>query len=334
MTPRNVRFHHLAAVAVLLASCGFTIVCTRTLVLREGARPGFDYRPLIPGDRNSPRDWFFRLQGQREGGRTIAIAPFSIAQGPFWFEGEGGISDPALIAQSSDSYSCFEIFEDGHFGDVAYSFAFCGRYVSGGYQVFNSENADNRFYPGVYVLQFRIEYDGADLSYLTRPVGAQTWDTVTTVPLSYDTRMIPSMGAIGMHKGGVYDVLDLKWSTTPPVDPTAEERYGWHVQEAYRFDLSALERIENSDFGGANADLGSARDQLVQALGEVPSFVDARIGKQTARYTIRADQRLEKAQRKTTDQNATAAVLQLLLSLADQGNGFQRVAGRDYRPLF
>ena len=37
------------------------------------------------------------------------------------------------------------------------------------------------------------------------------------------------MGGLGFHKGGVYDVEGLTWTTTAPVDPTAEESFGWHV---------------------------------------------------------------------------------------------------------
>jgi hypothetical protein len=327
---------HVAAAVALLGCCGFVVICVRPLYFRDGARAGFEYTLLDFSNRKGPRDYFFRLQGQREGGRTVAIAPFFIYPGPFSFEGTGGISDPDLVGESSDAVACFELFEEGFFGDQAHTVDFCGRYVQGGYQVFSSENQDQRFYPGVYVLQFLVAYDGSQLSYSTRPLGATSWDLVTSVPFTFDGRLIPSMGAIGFHKRGVYDLLELIWNATMPLDTTAEEGCGWHVQEAYRFDLSALEKLEGAapDFAGATADLGLARSELGFALDQTPDFIDAKIGKQTVRYLTRADRRLEKAQEKASDQDANGAIIQLLKSLRDQGAAFQVIFVLDFRDEF
>jgi hypothetical protein len=326
----------LAAAAALLACCASSLACSVRLYLRDGARPRLEIRLLSPGDRKGPREYFVRLEGQREGGRTIAIAPFFVYPGPFSFQGVGGISDPDRIGASSDAIACFELFEDGFFGDTDRSVAFCGRYVQGGYQVFSSENQDQRFYPAVYQLEFRVEHDGANVSYYTRPIGAPSWDLVTSVPLSYETRLIPSMGGLGFHKGGVYDVEGLTWTTTAPVDPTPEESFGWHVMEAYRFDLAALENLEGAapDFAAATNDLGLARSQLSLALAETPDFLDAKIGKQVARYTIRGDRRLEKAQREAGDGDVNGAVKQLLRAFRDQGTAFQGAYRLDFRGQF
>jgi hypothetical protein len=329
---------NLTTLGVLLACCGFFVVCPEELRYRDGAIAGFEFRLVDPADRRGPRDYFFRLRGQREGGTTIAIAPFFVYPGSFSFEGVGGISDPGLLAQSSDSIACFELFEDGFFGDLAHTVDFCGRYTAGGYQAFNSENQDQRFYPSVYQLEFRVEYDDAtaQISYLVRPVGAPTWDLVTTAPFDYTTRLIPSMGAVGLHKGGIYDLEELSWTTTPPAAWTAETGFGWHVQEAYRFDLGALEKLEGAapDFPGASIDLGQARSHLSLALDLTDDFLDAKVGKQAFRYVVRADKRLEKAQRRATDGNADGAVSNLLKSLRDQGIAFQRTFALDFRDEF
>ena len=327
---------HLAALVALLGCSGFVVICVRPLYFRDGARAGFEYTLLVSGDRKSPRDYFFRLQGQREGGTTVAIAPFFIYPGPFSFEGLGGISDPALVGQSSDTVACFELFENGFFGDLAHTVDFCGRYSQGGYQVFNSENQDQRFYPGVYVLEFLIVYDGSELSYSTRPPGAPSWDLVTSVPFGFTNPLIPSMGGVGFHRRGVYDLLELSWTATMPLDTTPEQGCGWHVQEAYRFDLSALEKLEGAapDFAGATADLGLARSELGLALDLAPDFLDAKIGKQTVRYLTSADRRLEKAEEKASRQDANGAVAQLLKSFRDQGAAIQVIFVLDFRDQF
>jgi hypothetical protein len=333
-TIRSVR--HAAAIALILASCGGAIGCARGLYHRDGARGFIAFVLVDPGDRKGPRDYFARLQAQREGGRTFGIAPFVIHPGAFSFQGVGGVSDPALIGPSTDGIACFELFGQNAFTDPLHTVDLCGRYTNGGYQAFNSENDDFRFYPAVYQLEFRVEYDGADLSYLTRPVGAPTWDLVTTFPFAGEDRVIPSVGIFNYHKGGVYDITAFDWTTTPPVDPTAEDRAGWHIQEAYRYDFAAWRKLEGTapDFTGANADLGLARDQLALALTQLPDYLDAKIGKQTARYVIRADKRLEKAQREAFDEDAGGALKQLLRSVADQGFAAQRTYQLDFRSDF
>jgi hypothetical protein len=327
---------YLAALAVIVGCCGLVVVCPKRLYLVDGARPGFVWQPLDPFDRRGPRDYFFRLQAFREGGRTIVIAPFYVYPGPFSFQGVGGISNLDLVDESTDAIACFELFEEGFFGDPLHTVDLCGRYTNGGYQAFNSENQDQRFYPAVYLLEFLVEYDGDDLGYWTRPVGAPTWDLVTSVPFAFDSRLIPSMGALNLHKKGVYDLRELTWTLTPPAAPTAEEASGWHIQEAYRFDFSALEKLEGDapDFAGATADLGSARSELSLALDETPDFIDAKIGKQVVRYVTRADKRLERAQQEAIDEDADGAVSQLLKSLREQGNGFQGIFQLDFRELF
>jgi hypothetical protein len=325
-----------AAILLLLASCSGLLACPRGIYHVDGARGRIVFTPADPSDPNGPREYSLRLQAQREGGRTFVVAPFRIHPGAFWFQGVGGISDPSLIGASTDGIGCFELFDEEHFTDPVYTVDLCGRYVNGGYQAFNSENQDQRFYPATYVLEFRVEYDGTDLSYLTRPVGAPTWDLVTEVPFSWNNYLLPSVGAFNLHKKGVYDVVDLDWGTTPPVDPTAEDLAGWHIQEAFRYDASAWGKLEGvaPDFPGANADLGLARDQLSLALAQLPNYLDAKVGKQTSRYLIRADKRLEKAQREAFDGDAEGALGQVGRSLRDQGLAAQRTFQFDFRANF
>lgn len=327
---------NLATLGVLLACCGFYVVCPPELRYRDGAVPGFEFRLVDPSDRRGPRDYFFRLRGQREGGTTVAIAPFFVYPGDFSFEGVGGISDLDLLEESSDAFACFELFEDGHFGDQAHTVDFCGRYTAGGYQAFNSENQDQRFYPGTYLLDFRVEYDGAQVSYSTRPAGTATYDLVTSFSFDWSTRLLPSFGALGFHKKGVYDLLDVSWTTTMPTDTSVEDACGWHLQEAYRLDVQTLGRLEGAspDFAGATTDLGLARMELSLATGFAASLPDLKLGKQVVRLLGRADRRLERAQEEVVDQDANGAISQVLKSTRDQGLAFQTLYRLDFKGRF
>jgi hypothetical protein len=335
MSRRRPSLASAAALAVLLLlPCAGG--CIRKMVYRDGARTVVKYELVDPLQPKGPRDYFVRLEGQREGGLTINILPFFVYPGPFFVEGIGGISDLDLVDESTDSVACFELFEDGFFGDLAHTVDFCGRYTAGGYQAFNSENADQRFYPATYLLQFRVEYDGTKLSYSTRPVGAPAYDLVTSFDYSWNTRLLPSVGAIGFHKKGVYDLLALDWATTMPADTTGETGVGWHLQEAYRLDHETLGLLDGAapDFAGAATDLGLARQELSAALTLAPLIMDVKVGKQVVRYVTRADQKLERAEREVADQDANGAIGQVLKSARDQGTAFQTLFRLDFRKQF
>jgi hypothetical protein len=63
-------------------------------------------------------------------------------------------------------------------------------------------------------------------------------------------------------------------------------------------------------------------------------FADAKIGKQSARSVIRADKRLERAQREATAGDANGALNHLLKSVKDQGIALQRAYRLDFRGQF
>jgi hypothetical protein len=325
-----------AALAPLLALSLVEEGCVRRMVYRDGARTLVGYELVNPLDPRGPRDYFVRLEGQREGGVAINVLPFFVYPGPFFVEGIGGISDPDLVDESADAIACFELFEDGFFGDLAHTVDLCGRYTAGGYQAFNSENADQRFYPATHLLQFRVEYDGAKLSYSTRPVGAPAYDLVTSFDYGWSTRLLPSVGALNFHKKGVYDLLALDWGTTMPTDTTGETGVGWHLQEAYRLDHLTLGLLEGAtpDFPGAATDLGLARQELSAALTLAPQILDAKVGRQVVRYLTRADRKLERAEGEVADQDADGAIGRVLDSARDQGTAFQTLFGLDFRKQF
>jgi hypothetical protein len=202
--------------------------------------------------------------------------------------------------------------------------------------VFNSENDDFRFYPGVSLVDLRIDYDGSDVTLSSRPQGAPAYDVVTTFSFGYDTRLLPSVGGFGFGKKGVFDLIDVDWDTTAPTDTTVDQGCAWHIYEAYRYDFSAFRKLDGGapDFAGAATDLGLAHGELTQAYALTTNFLDAKLGKQVARYIVRADRKLEKAQEEVADQDADGALSQLLKSVRDQGAAYQRIFQLDFKDMF
>lgn len=325
-----------AALAALLLTSHASEGCLKRLMFRDGAKTRVEYVLVNPLDVRGPRDYFVRTQSQREGGGTIQVLPLFVYPGPFEFAFTGGVSDLELVDESTDAIACFELFEEAFFGDLDRTIDLCGRYTSGGYQVFNSENADQRFYPGTYLVDFRVQYDGAQVTFSSRPKDAPAYDVVTTFDFTWGTRLLPSFGAINFHKKGVYDLLDTSWTTTMPNDTTGTDGVGWHIQEAYRLDLEAFRDLDGGspDFAGAASNLGLARNELSLAIGLAPLIGDLKIGKQVVRYLGRADKKLERAQGEVAGQDANGAISQVLKSARDQGLAFQALYSIDFKGRF
>jgi hypothetical protein len=336
MSNRSRSIAGVAALAALLALPLLAGGCIKRITYKDGAIVKIEYIPVNPLDPRGPRDYFARLESKRDAGRAIQVFPMFVFPGPFLVTATAGISDPELLDESEDGIVCIELFEDGFFGDLARTFDLCGRYTNGGYQAFNSENDDFQFYPGVSVVDLQIEYDGTDVTFSSRPQGDPDYDVITTFPFAHDTRLIPSFGGFNFAKKGVADLLTVNWTATPPVDPTPEEACFWHIGESYRHDLWALENLEGAtpNLPLAQGYLANSRTELASCRALTDDFFDAKVGKQTFRYLIRADKKLEKAEREVADQNPEGAISPLLKSLQDQGNGFRVGAALDFRDQF
>jgi hypothetical protein len=64
------------------------------------------------------------------------------------------------------------------------------------------------------------------------------------------------------------------------------------------------------------------------------TFLDAKIGKQTARYVIQADKKLEKAEAAALDLNADKAISQIFKGWRLQANAFLKIWDLDFSKVF
>jgi hypothetical protein len=211
----------------------------------------------------------------------------------------------------------------------------CGRYTTGGYQVFDSENSDQRFYPGALRLEARVSYDGANLSYETRLPGAGTWDAVTSFGYAPVDPLLLSLGATNLYKKGSIGFDDFAITTTMPADTTFEGAVGWHIQEAFHQEGGALRSLDGAspDFTTAAADLSASRSELQLGIGASASL-DLKLGKQVIRYLGRADRKLERAEQEVAGQDAEGAWKQTQKALRLEGQAFQTLFALDYRKQF
>jgi hypothetical protein len=315
-------------VAVSLGASG----CIRGLFYKNGARSRLFADLTVPGDRQSPRDYYIGFQGTKRqgGGAAFEILPYFLFGGPFTLEWEIGLFDPSLAADSDQALGCLELFEYEAFGDLAATWDFCGQYNAGGYVVFNSENADQLSYPATLRVQARVVFDGADLSYETRPSGDPTWDIVTAFPFAPTMPLLPSIGGTNLRKGGVVNFDSFSWTDTMPVDTTTLGQFGWHIQEAFQFEADAFRALD-----GASPDFASAASSLSSASGQLSlAYSFASFDSKVARLVVKGDRAIIRAREEADAQDQAGAVKKLQKGIRYQGQAFQRAYALDYRPQF
>lgn len=318
----------LLLVAVSLGTSG----CIRGLFYKNGARSRLFAEPTIPGDRKSPKDYYVTFQGtKRQGdGAAFEILPYFIYSGAFTIEWVVGIFDALLADESDGAIGCLELFEYDDFGNPDVTWDLCGRYVGGSYQLFNSENADQLVYPSTLRVEARVVFDGVNLSYEARPAGAPTWDVVTSFPFAPTMPLLPSLGAAQLGKGGVVNFDSFAWTDTMPTDTTTLGAFGWHLQEAFKFEADAFRALDgpSPDFTTAATNLSSASGQLSMAFGL------AGFDPKVARLVVKADRAVIRAGEEAQNQDQMGAVKGMQKAFRLQGQAFARAFALDYRPRF
>jgi hypothetical protein len=333
------RFGRLTARAGLMLLLSLAVTasgCLHGLSYHMRARGRVSYLLSDPLDKKSPRDHYVSFQGtSRKGGSAFEILPYFIYAGAFEITYQVGLFDPGHVAESTDAIGCLELFEYQNFGDPAHTVDLCGRYTAGGYQVFDSENSDQRFYAGALRLEARISYDGANLSYETRLPGTVSWDAVTSFSYAPLDPLLASLGGTSLYKKGSIGFDDFAITTTMPTDTTFEGAVGWHIQEAFHQEGSALRSLDGAspDFTTAAADLTASRSEIQLGIGASASL-DLKLGKQVIRYLGRADRKLERAQQEVSSQDAEGAWKQTQKALRLEGQAFQTLFALDYRQQF
>jgi hypothetical protein len=333
------RFGRVSArvgLALLLPLAVTTAGCLHGLSYHMRAHAKVRYLLTDPLDKKSPRDHYVSFEGKsRKGGAAFEILPYFIYAGAFEITYQVGLFDPGHVTESTDAIGCLELFEYQDFGDPAHTVDLCGRYTTGGYQVFDSENSDQRFYAGALRLEARVSYDGASLSYETRLPGTVTWDAVTSFAYTPVDPLLLSLGATNLYKKGSIGFDDFAITTTVPAASTTEGMVGWHIQEAFHQEGGALRNLDGAspDFTTAAADLASCRSELQLGIA-ASAGLDLKLGKQVIRYLGRADRKLERAEQEVAGQDAEGAWKQTQKALRLGGQAFQTLFALDYRKQF
>lgn len=213
-----------------------------SLLLRQYVTLSWDYQLENPADKRSDRDRFVEWRGKKKPGFQgspfgILVAPIYL-RAPFTLDQPVGIFDPDELAASANASGCVELDEEDYFGDLGHFIYMCLDYLlspSPGVRVRTSVDANTMFYPSLYGGVIRFQADLTTLTLQFRPLGAVSFDTITTTPIADPTlQWFPSIGALGLYKGGVMDFDTTQWTNTPPANPSPVDQVGWGFEESIR----------------------------------------------------------------------------------------------------
>jgi hypothetical protein len=232
---------------------------------------GVEFRPAyvfeIPGDRNSPKDWYMRFGGRSEPGDGWAVLPYPVLP-PYGATARLGVFLPDASTASEGAEGCIGFREK----DLSDEFGLCVRYYLGPARL------------GIYTygissetglcLGTRADLDlqdnGTNLVLRYRCEGDVNFTELDTVASRHDEgeRWFFLAGAYGVMKGGEVGFDDLRLASNGPFAITPEGEAAWYTFVAFDDSLDAFYELEDGDLSGG-ADQWEAASGLLASVGQL-----------------------------------------------------------------
>jgi hypothetical protein len=312
-----------------------------SLIYRQYVSLGWDYLLEDPDDRRSDRDRFVEWRGKKKPGFPgapfgIAVAPVYL-RAPFTLDQTVGIFDPDDRAGSANTSGCVELDEEGFFGSPGHFFFLCLDYLLTpvpGVSVRTSVSSSTMFYPGVYGGDVRIRADTL-LTLQFRPLGSTSFDTIASAPIVDPAiQWYPSIGALGLYKGGVMDFGETRWTNTPPPKPTSSEKLAWDIEEVVRFLNEACIDLDgfDPDLAQAGENLQASFSFVVEARSDLALLTDPSLARKIGKKLDCLDKNAGKALDQVADGNVERAIGKIGKSLRCAGDALVRL--RDFQVDF
>jgi hypothetical protein len=307
----------LGAAAILVAVAISQTGCLE-LLIRAYVAAAWDYELEDPGDKRSDRYRFLEWRGKKKPGFPdptfgIAAAPIFLRP-PFTLEVRAGVFDPGAYAASVGAGACLEIDKEGTFGATGNFFFICADYLdnpSPGLRVRTSVNTNTMSYPGVYEGDLRFEADTTTLSLQFRPLGASSFDSVASVPIANPaTGYYPSIGALGLFRGGAVNFGNVSWTNTPPASPTQVQNIAWDMGESMRLYNLAANALNgfDPDLAEASASIQAAYVYIDSARLDLDALPDLRLGRFVLKKLDCVDRNSAKAFDEVQDGDVNGAI--------------------------
>ncbi len=223
---------------------------------------GVDFRPanlpFIPGDKNSPLDWYMAFDGKKPPGNAWAALPYPV-KAPFGIEARMGVFLDAALLASAGAEACIG-FRRSDLGD---DYRLCVAYQLAPVKTLVFSNLDSLTADcvGATKAELDLDDDGVNVTARYRCPGAGSFTTLTTSPSrwSADEKWNAFTGAYALGPGAQlgFDAFRVSSSGEFSNDPEAEPAF--YAFESLRMGIEAFYEIEDQ------ADLFDAIDELETA---------------------------------------------------------------------
>jgi hypothetical protein len=291
-----------------------------------------------PSDKKSPRNRFLEWRGKKKpgSGPTVGVAVTPVfLRPPFELAVRVGVFDPARLPASEGASGCVQVDEEGSLagaGDFFYICMLLQDSPAVGAMVSTNVDGNTMFYPGVEAGVIRISADSTKLSFEFQPDGGSGFDLITTQAFADPSvAWYASFGATLLYKGGVMDVDDVEWTSTPAVSPTPEEALGESIDDALRDLSGARTDLDGAapDASGATGRIQSAETHAAAAQTQLGALSDAKLAKKVGRKIDCLDASATQALAKIAQTKLDPAIRKIEKGMRCGGEGLARLRGFD-----
>jgi len=215
---------------------------------------GVDFRPSyvyeIPGDKNSPKDWYMRFGGKKEPGNAWSVLEYPMLP-PYGAAARFGVFDPDAFAASEDAEGCIG-FREHDFTD---EFRLCVTYqLPANLHIYSygidSNTADC---PGATQAELDLDDNGVNIVARYRCPGQMDYTQLTSVASRYNAgeRWFNLTGAYNLRQGGEVGFDDFRLTSNGPFAGTVEAQTAWQTFQGWNLALEAFYELESGNQGGA-----------------------------------------------------------------------------------
>lgn len=214
---------------------------------------GVDFRPSyvfeIPGDKNSPKDWYMRFGGKKEPGNAWAALAYPLLP-PFSATARFGVFDPDALTASEDAEGCIG-FREHDFSD---EFRLCLSYqIPTNVHIYSTLDGNTADCIGADKAELQLEETGANVIARYRCPGEMDFTQLSSVASRYDAgeRWFNFTGAYNLMKGGEVGFDDFRLTGNGPFNGSVEAQTAWDTFRGWNFALEAFYQLEEDDVNGA-----------------------------------------------------------------------------------
>jgi len=228
----------------------------------------------IPGDKNSPRDFYAGFTGKKDPGNAAALLPYPLDP-PFGVSLRAGVFDPEYLINSQFADACAALERSDAVEQVRLCLSYEYPAMLG---VFSNLDANSASCAGDKA-ELDIDDDGVNTTLRYRCAGDVAFSTLTTATSAFDAgeRWFGGLRVFSLGPRGQIGFDDIRITSAAPVSPTDERLVAYQTFEGFRFTAEAFYELEQGDLAGAALNsslagfqLGDAETSIVSGIASFP----------------------------------------------------------------